>query len=79
MSSRERFDCWAKEQHWADRAFKRTGHDNRYSDVGYGWKVWQAAERETRERCAQIAESFLSPEGDLIAAAIREEPRKKEG
>jgi hypothetical protein len=57
--SRERFEKWSKSTaHAEPDETKRDdiGH-YKYSDVAYGWKAWQAAERYTRQLVAQELET----------------------
>lgn len=55
-ASRERFEKWRADNPEAELVGP-VMIDVRAID--YGWEAWQAAERETLERCAQIAEAAL--------------------
>jgi hypothetical protein len=44
----------------------------KWADVECMWRIWQAAERDTRERVAQeVEEKWRHPQAKWIAAQIR--------
>jgi hypothetical protein len=77
--SRARFEKWAKKK-WklADDSWQLelTLDLGYYSEaVNYAWISWQAAERDTRERCAKLSRSLL----DLILDVTLNDLSQKNG
>ena len=78
MTSRERFEAWARDKHkhlFAPIVTYRN-YDGSYSeaDLYRDWVLWQAAERDMLERCVYEAEQGFrrALDGNEIADKLKE-------
>jgi len=72
-TQRERFEAFAKDQGWSVKRWKENGKRARayqHVTVRAAWLAWQEAERQMKERCAEvckgIADSYSEQERYIV-------------